>query len=225
MAKMEKPILWKSDDFWRKSSFTQGEDYLDVFRSNAQSYNNDFSETQTNPAYLLLLQMANDWKSGSDKEQCARGLIVDMMGRETDIGLLWADPLTEIYSGGPEKYPIDVEKWQERFIYWLFEKSLIYASKLLTLETLENRTDGLLADLLSKNRYSARYNDTPDTSSKLEDYYEDDSHATNTDTRISETTTPADTPMGRLREILAYYPDIRNDFVREFERGFAIYHS
>ena len=83
--------------------------------------------------------------------------------------------------------------------------------------------EGLLSPVSSSSKYASRYNEIPGDNGTLENYYDDDSHATSTDRRVQEVTSDMDTKMARLREIIAGYPHFVGDFAREFEERYGIY--
>lgn len=104
---------------------------------------------------------------------------------------------------------------------FIVNRAPFYAKKLEVIAEADGK--GFLSQVGTATQSGTRYVDTPDGQSKLDNYFDDDTHATTTTATKGQTQSDFDTPMGRAREVLAYYPSIVDDFKDEFERNFAIY--
>ena len=113
------------------------------------------------------------------------------------------------------------QRFISRMTMWLINRGKWYYERLKLADEAGNT--GYLSPVKSNSKTGFRRNDTPDGVSKLENYYDDDPWATTTNASNSENTTDFDTPAGRLREALEVYPNILEDFSKEFEKEFGIY--
>lgn len=104
---------------------------------------------------------------------------------------------------------------------WIYARIPYYRKLFAALEEAEG--EGLLSPVKTSGKSGSRYVDTPDGESKLENYYDDDTHATTTTAGQTETATDFDTPMGRVNEIINRYPDLFTRMRREFEEEFGVY--
>lgn len=108
-----------------------------------------------------------------------------------------------------------------RVLAWIYTRVPYYSKLASSLSEAEE--SGLLSPVVTTGKSGSRYVDTPDGESKLQNYYDDDSHATNTTAGQTETSTDFDTPMGRVNEIISRYPDLFNRMRNEFEGEFGVY--
>lgn len=174
---------------------------------------------------------------GSDNASPVYGLLNGLTPEEKEIGNQVLAECYPMYVAHYYEEPDgDYMEWDNQYLTrydneyyrivvniasFIVNRAPFYAKKLEVLS--EADTKGFLSQVGIATQGGTRYVDTPDGQSKLQNYFDDDSHATTTTATKGQTQSDFDTPMGRAREVLAYYPSIIDDFKDEFERNFAIY--
>lgn len=114
-----------------------------------------------------------------------------------------------------------VRRLAGRIASWVINEIPVYATKLKALDEAEQK--GLMAGVTSTGQTATRNNDLPDGDSSLENYYDDEAHASYTTHGNNTTTTDYDTPMARAREIVERYPSLVDDMCKAFEKEFCLY--
>ena len=114
-----------------------------------------------------------------------------------------------------------VRRLAGRIASWIINEIPVYATKLKALDEAEEK--GLMAGVTSTGQTATRNNDLPDGDSSIENYYDDEAHASYTTHGNNTTTTDFDTPMARAREIVERYPSLVDDMCKAFEKEFCLY--
>lgn len=176
--------------------------------------------------YPTRAQM-EDLQAGSDPDATAMANVALMKNATIKIAVVdddfdRDDYFSEGHLSTPSRFIADpVGRLLINLCNFLVTRAPVYGAKLKALKETEEK--GLLSQVGSISEGGTRFVDTPDGNSKLQNYFDDDTHATSTTATKSSTSSDYDTPMGRLRDILANYPDLAKEFSDEMEREFALY--